>query len=167
MVVDPVSSIAFEAEPEEGDVMSRPPRNPKSPLFSVPLILWSLLQGATVLVATAAIFLIAWKRGMPEAEVRSLAFVALVLGNIAVILAGRSFSTSVIRAFTRPNPVLWTVLGVDAILLATILSWPPMRNLFRFGPLHADDLGLCVAVGFGILLVLELLKRPFRRALRA
>ncbi len=166
MVVDPVSSIAFEAEPEEGDVMSRPPRNPKSPLFSVPLILWSLLQGTTVLVATAAIFLIAWQRGMPEAEVRSLAFVTLVVGNIAVILAGRSFSTSVMRAFTRPNPVLWTVLGVDATLLATILSWPPMRNLFRFGPLHADDLGLCVAVGFGLLVVLELLKRPFRGALR-
>ncbi len=167
MVVDPVSSIAFEAEPEEGDVMSRPPRNPKSPLFSVPLILWSLLQGAIVLVATAAIFLIAWQRGMPEAEVRSLAFVTLVVGNIAVILAGRSFSTSVIRAFTRPNPVLWIVLGVDAALLATILSWPPMRNLFRFGPLHADDLGFCVAIGFAMLLVLELLKRLFRRALRS
>ena len=167
MVVDPVSSIAFEAEPEEGDVMSRPPRNPKSPLFSVPLILWSLLQGTTVLVATAAIFLIARKRGMPEAEVRSLAFVALVMGNIAVILAGRSFSTSLIRAFSRPNPMLWIVLGVDAILLATILSWQPMRNLFRFGPLHPDDLGLCVVVGLGMLLVLELLKRPFRRALRS
>ncbi len=166
MVVDPVSSIAFEAEPEEGDVMSRPPRNPKSPLFSAPLIVWSLLQGTIVLIATAAIYLIAWQRGMPEAEVRSLAFVTLVVGNIAVILAGRSFSTSVIRAFTRPNPVLWIVLGVDAVLLATILSWPPMRNLFRFGPLHADDLGLCVAVGFGMLLILELLKRPFRRALR-
>ena len=166
MVVDPVSSIAFEAEPEEGDVMSRPPRDPKSPLFSLPLILWSLLQGATVLVATAAIFLIAWRRGMPEAEVRSLAFVVLVVGNIAMILAGRSFSTSVIRAFSRPNPVLWMVLGADAILLASILSWPPLRNLFRFGPLHADDLGLCIAVGFGLLLVLELLKRPFRRALR-
>ena len=76
MVIDPVSSIAFEAEPEEGDVMSRPPRDPKSPLFSFPLILWSLLQGTTVLVATAAIFLIAWMRGMPKPEVRSLAFVA-------------------------------------------------------------------------------------------
>ena len=167
MVVDPVSSIAFEAEPEEGDVMSRPPRNPKSPLFSAPLIAWSLLQGMTVLVATAAIFLISWRRGMPEAEVRSLAFVTLVVGNIAVILAGRSFSTSVARAFTRPNPVLWVVLGVDAILLAAILSWPPLRDLFRFGPLHADDLGLCAAVGFGTLVVLELLKRPFRRALRS
>jgi Ca2+-transporting ATPase len=167
MVVDPVSSIAFEAEPEEGDVMSRPPRDPKSPLFSFPLILWSLLQGTIVLVATGAVFLMAWRRGMPEAEVRSLAFVALVIGNIAMILAGRSFGTSVIRAFSRPNPVLWAVLGVDAMLLAIILSWPPMRNLFRFGPLHADDLLLCVWVGFATLLVLELLKRPFRRALRA
>jgi Ca2+-transporting ATPase len=167
MVVDPVSSIAFEAEPEEGDVMSRPPRNPKSPLFSFPLILWSLLQGTTVLVATAAIFLIAWTRGMPEAEVRSLAFVALVVGNIAMILAGRSFSTSVVRALSRPNPVLWTVLGVDAALLTGILSWPPLRELFRLGPLHPDDLLLCIGVGFATLLVLELLKRPFRRALRA
>jgi Ca2+-transporting ATPase len=104
---------------------------------------------------------------MPEAEVRSLAFVALVIGNIAMVLAGRSFSTSVIRAFSRPNPVLWTVLGVDAALLTAILSWRTLRELFRFGPLHADDLALCVAVGFGILLVLELLKRPFRRFLRA
>ena len=167
MVVDPVSSIAFEAEPEEGDVMSRPPRNPKSPLFSFPLILWSLLQGATVLVATAAIFLIAWKRGMPEAELRTLAFVTLVEGNIALILAGRSFSPSVLRAFSRPNPVLWTVLGSDAVLLTTILSWPTLRELFRFGPLHPDDLVLCLGVGFGMLLVLELLKNPFRRALRA
>jgi Ca2+-transporting ATPase len=167
MVVDPVCSIAFEAEPEEGDVMSRPPRDPRSPLFSLPLILWSLLQGATVLVATSAIFLIAWMRGMPEEEVRSLAFVALVVGNVAMILAGRSFSTSVVHALSRPNPVLWTVLGVDAALLTAILSWPSLRELFRFGPLHSDDLLLCLGVGFATLLVLEFLKRPFRRALRA
>jgi len=37
---------------------------------------------------------------MPEAELRSLAFVTLVVGNIALILAGRSFSTSIrARAF--------------------------------------------------------------------
>jgi len=166
MIVDPVCSIAFEAEPEEGDVMSRPPRDPKSPLFSFPLILWSLLQGATVLVATAAIFLIAWRRGMPEAEVRSLTFVILIEGNIALILAGRSFSTSIVRALLRPNRALWTVLGVDAALLTAILSWPTLRDLFRFGPLHADDLLLCLGVGLCILPVLEVLKRPFRSALR-
>ena len=130
------------------------------------LILWSLLQGSVVLLASAAIFVVAWKRGMPEAEVRSLAFVTLVLGNIALILAGRSFSTSMIRAFTRPNPVLWTVLGIDALLLATILSWPPLRDLFHFGPLHPDDLALCIGAGFAVLLSLEFLKKPFRSALR-
>jgi P-type Ca2+ transporter type 2C len=87
----------------------------------------------------------AWKRGMPEAEVRSLAFVPLVLGNIALILAGRSFSTSMMRAFSRPNPILWIVLGIDALLLAIILSWPPLRDLFRFGPLHLGDRSLGTA----------------------
>ena len=132
MVVDPVSSIAFEAEPEEGDVMSRPARNPKSPLFSFPLILWSLLQGTTVLVATAAIFLIAWRRGMPEGEVRSLAFLTLVEGNIALILAGRSFNTSILRAFSRPNPVLWIVLGIDAALLMVSRRCATCFALVRF-----------------------------------
>ena len=146
--------------------MRRPPRDPKSPLFSMPLILWSLLQGGTVLAATAAVFLIAWNRGMPEAEVRSLAFVTLVVGNIALILTGRAFSTSIVRAFSRPNPVLWAVLGIDAALLVIILSWPPVRTLFRFGPLHPDDVALCLGVGLAVLLALEFLKRPFRRALR-
>src|SRR5678810_27369 len=46
MVIDPVCSLVFEAEMEEDDVMRRPPRAPDEPLFSVPLISWSLLQGA-------------------------------------------------------------------------------------------------------------------------
>lgn len=146
--------------------MSRPPRDPKSPLFSFPLVLWSLLRGTTVLVATAAIFLIAWKRGMLEAEVRSLAFVTLVVGNIALILADRSFSASIVSAFWRPNPVLWIILAADAVLLSAILSLPTLRELFRFGPLRPDDLLLCIGMGIGTLVVLELLKRPFRRALR-
>jgi len=166
MVVDPVCSIAFEAEPDERDVMSRRPRNPKSSLFSWPLIAWSLLQGTAVLVATASIFLLAFDRGMPEAEVRSLAFLTLVIGNVALILAGRSFSTSVIRAFSRPNPVLWIVLGVDAMLLGLVLSWETVRNLFQFGQLHAGDVVICIAVGATVLVFLEFLKKPFRHALR-
>lgn len=166
MVVDPVCSIAFEAEPEERDVMSRPPRNPESRLFSLPLILWSMLQGVAVLAAVAGVYLVALTRGMPEAEVRSLAFVTLVIGSMVLILVGRSFSPSVVRAFSRPNPILWIVLGADVFLLALILSWPTARDLFRFGVLHIDDVALSVTVGLAILVTLELLKAPFRRALR-
>jgi Ca2+-transporting ATPase len=37
LVIDPVCSLAFEAEPEERDVMRRPPRDPNGALFPAPL----------------------------------------------------------------------------------------------------------------------------------
>ena len=45
MVIDPVCSLVFEAETDEDDIMRRSPRAPEQPLFSWPLIGWSLLQG--------------------------------------------------------------------------------------------------------------------------
>jgi len=48
--------------------MRWPPRPPSEPLFSWPLIFWSLLQGALVFALTAAIFVLASKRGMPADE---------------------------------------------------------------------------------------------------
>ncbi len=66
MVIDPVCSLVFEAETEEDDVMRRPPRSPDQPLFSRSLIGWSVLQGAVAFALVAAIFIIAFSRGMPE-----------------------------------------------------------------------------------------------------
>src|SRR6185312_6617592 len=40
LVIDPMCSIVFEAEPEEQAIMQRPPRNPEQPLFSTGHIVW-------------------------------------------------------------------------------------------------------------------------------
>jgi P-type Ca2+ transporter type 2C len=74
MVIDPVCSLVFEAKMEEDDVMRRPPRAPDGPLFSGSLIGWSLLQGAFAFGLVAIIFVLALRQGMPEEEVRALAF---------------------------------------------------------------------------------------------
>jgi P-type Ca2+ transporter type 2C len=34
LIIDPACSIAFGVEPEEADVMARPPRDPKARLFN-------------------------------------------------------------------------------------------------------------------------------------
>jgi len=167
MVIDPVCSIVFEAESEEDDVMRRPPRQPNTPLFSPALILWSLIQGAVVLLLLIGILVLALRYAMPEAEVRALVFVSLVATNIGLIFVNRSFSTSVLKALRRPNPALWGVLGTVAALLGVVLAWPVARRLFHFGPLHADDLGLCLGAGIAILLLLDLLKPIWRRQLVA
>jgi Ca2+-transporting ATPase len=40
-------------------------------------------------------------------------------------------------------------------------------NLFRFGPLHADDLVVSLLTGAAILITLELIKRYWRIGFRA
>jgi Ca2+-transporting ATPase len=163
MVIDPVCSLVFEAETEEDDIMRRPPRPPAEPLFSWPLVGWSVLQGGLAFALVGAIFVIALRHGAPEDEARALTFFSLLVAIVSLILVNRSFSASLITAFRRPNPALaWILLAVVTIL-AVSLHWPAASALFRFGPLHWDDLTLTLAVGFAVLLALELVK-PFWRA---
>jgi Ca2+-transporting ATPase len=165
MVIDPVCSLVFEAETDEEDVMQRPPRPSSDPLFSWPLIGWSVLQGALAFVLVFGVFGIGMYRDMPDDEVRALVFFALVISIVGLILANRSFSTSLMTAFCRPNPILaWILLAVALMLSATLLL-PIASTLFRFGPLHIDDLALTVTAGFALLVGLELLKPLWRARL--
>ena len=165
MVIDPVCTLVFEAENEEEGIMQRPPRDPAAPLFSASLLGWSVLQGAVVLALTAGIYLVALDRGMPEPEVRSLTFFALVLCIVGLILVNRSFSASIITAFRRRNAALRWVLLVVTVMLGVTLALPFAQRMFRFGPLHLDDLALTVAAGLATILILEFLKPHWRKRL--
>ena len=151
MVIDPVCSLVFEAEAEEDDVMRRPPRLPDEPLFSRALIGWSFIQGGFAFVLVAVIFIVASSRGMPDAEVRALAFFSLVLTIVSLIFVNRSFSASLLTALRRPNRTLFLVLITVAAMLSLTLLWPFASNLFHFGPLHLDDLALTVGAGVLVL----------------
>jgi Ca2+-transporting ATPase len=167
MVIDPVCTLVFEAETEEDDVMRRPPRAPDEPLFSGPLIFWSVLQGLLAFALVAAIFFVALQRGMPENEVRALAFFSLVMTIIGLIFVNRSFSASLVTALGRPNAVLVAILGAVLAMLSLTLLWPFLSGLFRFGPLHLDDLTVTLGAGIVLLVLLELLKPIWRARLQA
>jgi P-type Ca2+ transporter type 2C len=167
MVIDPVCSLVFEAETEEDDVMRRRPRSPDEPLFSGALVAWSLLQGALAFALVAAIFVMALRSGMPEQEVRALAFFSLVVAIVSLILVNRSFSASLLTALRRPNRTLAAVLAAVAAVLALTLLWPFASKLFAFGPLHADDLALTLGAGMIVLVSLEMLKPVLRPRLQS
>jgi Ca2+-transporting ATPase len=165
MVIDPVCSVVFEAEPDERDLMRRPPRSPQSSLFSSSLVAWSLLQGGLALVLIGSVYLLGIHRMMPEDEIRALAFAALLLTNVGLILVNRSFSSSLWGAVSRRNLALWIVIGVALPLLLASVSWAPAETLFRFGSLHVDDLAICIAAAVVLLAALEVLKRLWRARL--
>jgi Ca2+-transporting ATPase len=163
MIIDPVCSLVFEAEVEEDDLMRRRPRDPGEPLFSGAMILWGVLQGAFAFGLVATVYVVALRRGMPEDEVRALAFFSLVISFVALIFVNRSASASPVKAILRPNRTLAFTLPAVAAMLAVTLLWPTARDLFRFGPLHADDLSFTLGVGLAVLVVLELLKYLWAR----
>jgi len=163
LVIDPVASVVFEAETEESDIMRKPPRSPGAPLFSGTMIGWSIFQGAWVFVLTAAVFAEAVSRNLPDTEIRALTFVSLVICNQLLIFVNRSFSSSIILAFQRPNRALWLVFAATAILLGISLYVGPIRSIFNFGSLSATDVVRVLVVAMATIGVLE----PTKAALRS
>ncbi|OIO60507.1 MAG: ATPase [Alphaproteobacteria bacterium CG_4_10_14_0_2_um_filter_63_37] len=162
LIIDPACSIAFEAEPGSRALMRRPPRDPNAPLFDRRMVLIALLQGLGVLAVALGLFAWGWLQGRPEDEARTLAFTALVAGNLGLILTNRSWSGSFWTALRRPNPALWWVVGGTLTALGVVLFIPPVTALFHLAPLTLPELMLSVAAGGGSLLWFELYK-PLRR----
>jgi Ca2+-transporting ATPase len=161
MIIDPVCSLAFEAESEEGKLMARPPRAPKAPLFSRWLIGWSALQGLVVLLVCAATTLLAWSEGHDAAVVRSVAFLGLVLAITSLILVNRRFGSS-LAGLLRPNLPLAIVVGAVAAILTLTQTVPTVAAIFRFAPVDADNLLMTVGAGIAALLSLQALKPLWR-----
>jgi Ca2+-transporting ATPase len=167
LIIDPACSVVLEAEREERDVMSRPPRHADSALLTWPLAAWSIVQGAAALTVVGAVLAISVRAGMPETWVRSMVFVMLVLANIALIFVNRTFSSSLREVLGRPNAVLWWGLGIAAGVIATIFLLPPLRLFFGLSPLGAPQWLYALALAIILLVVLEFAKRAWRRRLES
>ncbi|SFG01350.1 Ca2+-transporting ATPase [Novosphingobium sp. CF614] len=158
MIIDPVCALVFEAEREESRLMRRPPRDPAQRLFSLDVIRRGAAQGALAAAVLIALYLAAARYGLPAAELRTLTFFALVSAILALVLANRSFSTSLGHALLRGNRVFRYVLGFIAAGSVTILTVPAIRRILGFAPLDWLELGLVVLTGAGLLVLLEFTK---------
>ncbi len=127
LIIDPACSIVFEAEGEEADVMRRPPRDSRERLFGARTLGLSLTQGVAVLAMVAVVFAVALAWGYGEEEARALAFTTLIVANIGLILANRSWSQTIWSRFGSSNRALWWVAGGAAAFLAAALYVPVLQ----------------------------------------
>ena len=159
MIIDPVCSLAFEAEVDEEDLMERPPRQASTPLFSRWLVAWSVVQGLAILAVTAGLTLYFRSSGMAGGHLRAAAFVTLVLGITSLILINRRFGSSIQAAVRRPNPALGKVLGGVAVILVSTQLIAPVADLFAFARITFQEIGVIVTVNVLALIALERAKR--------
>ena len=169
LIIDPTCSIAFEAEPEEDDVMKRSPRDPRERLFAAKRVGISLLQGLTVLATVLVVYVVAMRLGHDEVDCRALAFSTLIVGNLSLIFANRSWSRTIWQTLRSPNRALWWVTAAALVTLAVIIYVPPLRTVFHFSMLHPVDVMVAAAAGFAGVLwfeVMKLLSAGFFRGIR-
>jgi Ca2+-transporting ATPase len=158
LIIDPASSIAFEAEPGEESVMRRRPRSSSEPLLSRRTLALSVVQGAMVLAVVVAVYLGMLGRGGPAGPGRAVAFAALIAGNLGLILTNRSWSRTIFGSFRSRNPALWLVVAGAAVTLGLVLAVPFLRGLFRFEQIGPAEALLGVAAGMASVVWFELFK---------
>ncbi|MFA5052082.1 MAG: cation-translocating P-type ATPase [Patescibacteria group bacterium] len=161
LIIDPACTLVFEAEDEEKDVMSRPPRSPNVPLFGRAQVWTSVIQGLGVLVVVVAIYVLALESQWGEGVARALAFSSLVIGNLGLIIANRSQTRSTLDSLKRPNIALRWVIGLAVSVLILALSVPSLRELFSFGALKTWQFALCLTTGLVAAMMAEITKLRF------
>lgn len=145
LVIDPACSIVFEAEALEPGAMRQPPRRPEARLFDATLVRLGLLQGIGLLVAVLAGYVLGEQLGHGADAGRTVAFAVLVLGNLGLIQANRSWAASASEPREVNTSFRWIVLGTVS-LLAVALSVPHVAALFKFTAPSATLLALSVAL---------------------
>ena len=158
LIIDPACSIAFEAEPEESNLMDRAPRDPTAALFGARDIAFSLVQGSVVLLTALAVFGLSLYKSYSETDARTLTFATLIIGVGSLIFVNRTWSRGIFFALRSPNRAFWWVVGGAYGFLTAVIYVPILRNVFRFNPLHPADLAICVAASTVSFLLLELVK---------
>jgi Ca2+-transporting ATPase len=129
LVIDPTCSVVFESEPEEQDLMQRPPRPASERLLGWRQALRSVTLG---LVSLIACLVVAWQaRALGHADdvVRTVTFIALVLGNLAILVASRT-PGPFWEARWRGHAALPLLCGATLGVLALLVFVPPLRGLF-------------------------------------
>jgi Ca2+-transporting ATPase len=158
LVVDPACSMVFENEPEEADVMQRPPRDASAQLFGGMTLLLALLQGLGVLLVTVGAYV--WSSTWLDANAsRAFVFVTLVVGNLALIFSNRSRAGGLWASLRVPNRTLWIVSGLALVLMALTVYVPWLARLFFFAPLTAPSLLAALGLGAVSVLWFEVVKR--------
>jgi magnesium-transporting ATPase (P-type) len=166
-------NVALAFEPLYPSAMKRSPKHPDvAKIVSRDLLkligLVGLLSGGLLLLLQALLL----ANNVPEAELRTVMFVALSIGSVVGAYSLKSFGTPLWKLPPMGNPVLLVSLGVSALMLMVALFVPPVAAVIHTVPLSFIDLSLLLLYGLGNIVVIEFAKEvifigPERRRARA
>lgn len=143
LIMDPTCAIAYENEPAEPNMLKKPPRAANAPLFSASELTLSIVQGLAITAGVFALYHYAVAQGAGEQKTRAFVFATLMLSNVFLTLANRSFQFTIVRTIFYTNRSIWIMLAIATGILAAVLFVPWLNDLFKLDPLSWSEIGLC------------------------
>jgi magnesium-transporting ATPase (P-type) len=129
--------LVFESK--ERDLMQRPPRGPKTPIMTFPVVMRIGLVSALMLAGAFGLFV--WEQAAHDAsvaEARTIAVNVVVMVLVFYLLNCRSLTDSMFAVGVFSNP--WIYAGIASMVAAQLLFTyaPIMNRLFHTAPISGQ-----------------------------
>jgi P-type Ca2+ transporter type 2C len=161
LVTDGLPGLALTAEPEESNIMRRPPRPPQESIFARGLgvhVLWVGPLMAGLVLGTQA-----WSLADGSSHWQTMVFTVLCLSQLAHVLAIRSERESLFSQGLLSNlPLLGAVALTFVLQMATIYV-PALNRIFNTAPLSPGELAAVIAIAALVFVAVEVEKWLKRR----
>ncbi len=146
-------------EPPEADIMKRPPRDQKTPIFDLAMFMRTGLVSLIMLAGSYWVFFDAQSGGASIAASRTAVVNTVVAVASAYLLSCRSLRRSIFALgfFTNPRLLLGIALTVLLQLLFTYL--PLMNRFLHTAPIEATAWLRIIGVAAGALVLVEIEKK--------
>lgn len=162
LATDGLPALALAVDPPERDLMQRPPRDPRTGIFTRPVVALMLAGGVWSTFINLSLFIWATRSGRTAEEAMTMTFVSLVLIQFFKAYNFRSDRHSVLN---RPFANKWLNLAIlwELLLLALIIYVPYLHDMFDTFSLTLKDWLIIVGLAFTVSPVLEFVKWMERR----
>ena len=161
LVTDGLPALALSVEPAEGDVMKRPPRNPKESIFAHGLGLHAIWVG--ILMGVIVLSIQAWSLANVDAHWQTMVFTVLCLTQLGHVLAIRSERQSLFKMGLFSNKPLLGAVVLTFLLQMAIIYIPAMNRIFKTEPLTAGELLIAIAASSIVFFAVEMEKWIVRK----
>ena len=162
LATDGLPALALAVDPPGSDLMLRKPRDPRTGIFTRPVLFLMMAGGIWLAAVNLGLFAWALNAGRSLEQAMTMAFVTLVLTEFFKAYNFRSDRNSILdRPFANP----WLNLAIlwEIVLLALIVYLPLLKAPFGTFSLSPADWMVAASLAFTITPVLELAKWMVRR----
>jgi P-type Ca2+ transporter type 2C len=158
LFVHPVVSLVFEDAPAPAGIMREKPRPPAQFLLMRDDLITALVQGAVLSAGVIVLYLWRLSGGDPVAEVRATAFVAMLLGQIVLLVIERTRPELIWPGLFHFGMVSIAILVSALVGVVLALYVPPLAAILKLVPLSSTEWMLAVIVAGACTLWSEPLK---------